>query len=80
VRWQNLGLYELTSSLSLHRGNVSAFSGHRDGFGYYKQARGLASVLVCFIRPPGGHLKFPHPWPGQNPPPDSSGTRTIYAL
>ena len=20
---------------------------------------------------PGGHLKFPHPWPGQNPPRDS---------
>jgi len=19
--------------------------------------------------PPGGHLKFPHPWPGQIPPP-----------
>ncbi|MHB1541757.1 MAG: transposase [Steroidobacteraceae bacterium] len=24
-------------------------------------------------KPPGGHLKFPHPWPGQNPPRDSGG-------
>jgi hypothetical protein len=23
---------------------------------------------------PGGHLKLPHPWPGQTPPLDSSGT------
>src|SRR6185437_6960190 len=24
---------------------------------------------------PGGHFKLPHPWPGQNPPLDSGGTR-----
>ena len=24
---------------------------------------------------PGGHLKIPHPWPGQTPPPDEGGTR-----
>jgi len=23
---------------------------------------------------PGGHLELPHPWPGQNPPLDGSGT------
>jgi len=23
---------------------------------------------------PGGHFKFPHPWPGQNPPLDSGGS------
>ena len=22
---------------------------------------------------PGGHRNFPHPWPGQNPPPDGGG-------
>ncbi len=25
----------------------------------------------------GGHLKIPHPWPGQNPPPDGGGHRMI---
>jgi hypothetical protein len=29
---------------------------------------------------PGGHLKLPQLWPGQNPPPDRSGTRSAYAL
>jgi transposase len=29
---------------------------------------------------PGGHLKFPHPWPGQNPPVDGDGTVCVYAL
>ena len=23
---------------------------------------------------PGGHFKFPHPWPGQNPPLDNGGS------
>jgi len=23
---------------------------------------------------PGGHLNFPHPWPGQHPPPVRGGT------
>ena len=26
---------------------------------------------------PGGHFKIPHPWPGQNPPPDGDGQRMI---
>jgi hypothetical protein len=26
-------------------------------------------------KPPGGHFKFPHPWPGQTPPLDSGGTQ-----
>jgi hypothetical protein len=29
---------------------------------------------------PGGYLKLPHLWPGQNPPSDSGGTGTVYAL
>lgn len=29
---------------------------------------------------PGGHLKFPHLWPGQIPPVDSDGTVCVYAL
>lgn len=29
---------------------------------------------------PGGHLKLPHSWPGQNPPPEHCGTVTVYAL
>ena len=29
---------------------------------------------------PGGHLKIPHPWPGQNPPPDGGGTGDDYAV
>jgi len=29
---------------------------------------------------PGGHLKFPHPWPGQIPPVDIDGTALVYAL
>jgi DNA-binding transcriptional LysR family regulator len=29
---------------------------------------------------PGGHLKIPHPWPGQNSPPCDGGTRDDYAL
>jgi pentatricopeptide repeat protein len=30
--------------------------------------------------PPGGHLKIPHPWPGQNPPPGGGGTKDDYAV
>ena len=29
---------------------------------------------------PGGHLKLPHPWAGQTPPPDGVGTRDDYAV
>ena len=29
---------------------------------------------------PGGYLKIPHPWPGQNPPPGDGGTRDDYAV
>ena len=43
-----------------------------------------ASVMAPIARPaerpyralpwsPGGHRNFPHPWPGQNPPPDGGG-------
>ena len=29
---------------------------------------------------PGGHLKIPHPWAGQTPPPGCGGTRDDYAV
>jgi hypothetical protein len=29
---------------------------------------------------PGGHLKIPRPWPGQNPPPGGGGTIDDYAV
>ena len=32
--------------------------------------RQLAQIVGCS---PGGHFKIPHPWPGQNPPPDGGG-------
>ncbi len=35
--------------------------------------RGLA--IDAPAADPGGHLKIPHPWPGQTPPPDEGGTR-----
>ncbi len=36
---------------------------------------------ICYIpMAPGGHPKFPHPWPGQIPPADSDGTVCVYAL
>jgi hypothetical protein len=31
------------------------------------------SFLVSIV--PGGHLNFPHPWPGQNPPPRAATGR-----
>jgi hypothetical protein len=34
--------------------------------------------LILFS--PGGHLKIPHPWAGQTPPPDGGGTRDDYAV
>jgi len=33
-----------------------------------------ANIAVSRIDP-GGHLNFPHLWPGQTPPPDRDGTR-----
>lgn len=33
-----------------------------------------ASQAIERLLSPGGHFKLPHPWPGQNPPLDSSGT------
>jgi hypothetical protein len=29
---------------------------------------------------PGGHLNFPHPWPGQIPPAEAAGRRDGYTL
>jgi hypothetical protein len=31
-------------------------------------------------RRPGGHLNFPHPWPGQIPPAEAAGRRDGYTL
>jgi hypothetical protein len=41
--------------------------------GYEVQDLGTDSEFAEFIRP-GGHFKFPHPWPGQIPPVDSGRT------
>lgn len=35
----------------------------------------LTSLALLSSGYPGGHLKIPHPWPGQTPPPDEGGTR-----
>jgi hypothetical protein len=48
-------------------------------------ANGASSVTDAvagggLIHTPGGHLKIPHPWPGQNPPPGDGGTRDDYAV
>jgi PAS domain S-box-containing protein len=37
------------------------------------------SDVLIWCGVPGGHLKIPHPWPGQNPPPGSGGTGDDYA-
>ena len=44
----------------------------------------VMALLIAFTFPavaqqrvwtaPGGHFKFPHPWPGQNPPLDNGGS------
>jgi len=46
--------------------------------GFLEPRRTAEKALAAVI--PGGHLKFPHPWPGQNPPSDCGGTRSVYAL
>jgi len=35
----------------------------------------LFDPLTFALGTPGGHLKIPHPWPPQTPPPDECGTR-----
>ncbi len=35
------------------------------------KAESVMEDAVCFN--PGGHFNFPHPWPGQTPPPDGGG-------
>jgi len=37
-------------------------------------------TLALISPTPGGHLKIPHPWPGQNPPPGGGWTRDDYAV
>ena len=39
----------------------------------------LRSSIDIRMVGPGGYLNFPHPWPGQNPPPGSGGTVDDYA-
>ena len=38
------------------------------------------NVGAFFDPGPGGHLKLPHRWAGQTPPPDGGGTRDDYAV
>ncbi len=34
-------------------------------------------TMFNVVNTPDGHLKIPHPWPGQNPPPPGSRTKVI---
>ena len=43
-------------------------------------AKNLWHCLGACQAGPGGHLNFPHPWPGQTPPPGDGGTRDDYAV
>ena len=43
-------------------------------------ASGIGYVLERHAEDPGGHLKIPRPWPGQNPPPGGGGTIDDYAV
>ena len=36
-----------------------------------------AAILFSLVESPGGHLKFPHPWPGQIPPGDRASTSSL---
>ena len=36
--------------------------------------QGKPEQVTKVVRP-GGHVKLPHPWPGQTPPPESGGDR-----
>ena len=40
----------------------------------------LVKFIASGSAAPGGHLKIPHPWAGQTPPPDGGGTRDDYAV
>jgi len=76
--------------VAIHRGGrFGAVYGHGGWIpGYTSSLRYYAEhdVVIAFQIntdigiAPGGHLKFPHPWPGQNPPAASSGTVTVYLL
>jgi len=41
---------------------------------------GLRKQIIKNTAAPGGHLKLPHRWAGQTPPPDGGGTRDDYAV
>jgi hypothetical protein len=47
----------------------------RDGMSLAHRPMGVVNVRVWadLNFGPGGHFKIPHPWPGQNPPPDGGG-------
>ena len=38
-----------------------------------ENARLKKLLAESMLENPGGHFKFPHPWPGQNPPLDGGG-------
>src|SRR6185437_9517157 len=59
-------------------GPTASFSGTTSCWESGPRQGGTARTLQAarlMRAPPGGHFKFPHPWPGQNPPLDSGGTR-----
>ena len=43
----------------------------------YDNAENPQDYIFINPRTPDGHLKIPHPWPGQNPPPPGSRTKVI---
>jgi len=47
---------------------------------YPAEYRARIMELARAGRNPGGHLKFPHLWPGQNPPPERRQDGCILAL
>ena len=65
----------------------------KEGYDFSKGVRGKffrkAAMLKIpvYLEPevqrflsPGGHLKLPHLWAGQTPPPDGVGTRDDYVV
>jgi serine/threonine-protein kinase len=58
--------------------------GMTPGYAAPEQIRGEAITPASDVYTlgilPGGHLNFPHSWPGQTPPPGDGGTRDDYAV
>ena len=67
----------LTSFIDMANSNVVAtFVRDKDR---YPLVSSIDSIYLTIVRAllnpqaPGGHLKFPHPWPGQIPPAEAAG-------